>query len=605
VALRAELLGLGTVALLTMLAACPALAAPPSIPQDPTADDVDRYVGAPASPRRIAAREPPRHPFMAPNGKSNLHNDAFQTDTNWIPGPLGRNMEVLSNAQFADCASVTFDSRGRIVTVCVGLEGPRLVLMDPRTLDTLATRPLPPRIPGGGSVFNDFAGGGYFYLDERDRAVVPTTTRHVFVVAVTESGFEMERDYDTTVAVPPCDKIISALPDWSGRIWFASTEGVVGTIDPATGAVKSQDLDEDIANSFAVDDEGGVYVVTQKKLYRFDAAPDGAPAVSWREEYQNSGIAKPGQVHAGSGTTPTVMERGRLAITDNADPMNVVVYRRARNVAGSRVVCTQPVFEKGASATDQSLIAAGNSIVVENNYGHSSPMSVNDGRTTTPGFERVDILARGRGCRKVWHSDEIAPSVVPKLSVETGLVYTYTKPARRDGNDAWYFTALDFCTGRTRYKRLTGTGLGYNNNFAPVTLGPDGTAYVGALGGLIAVRDDRRPTGPPARARRGCPARLRLRLRVRYRRGRERRRRCAIGRVTAEVAGRDRRRIRGVRFFVGRRRAGLDRRRPFRRRVGPRRHVGPSHVHVVRARVRARDGRRVTLKRRFRACARR
>jgi hypothetical protein len=34
-------------------------------------------------------------------------------------------------------------------------------------------------------------------------------------------------------------------------------------------------------------------------------------------------------------------------------------------------------------------------------------------------------------------------------------------------------------------------GLGYNNNYAPITLGPDGTAYVGVLGGILAVRDTR------------------------------------------------------------------------------------------------------------------
>jgi hypothetical protein len=242
--------------------------------------------------------------------------------------------------------------------------------------------------------------------------------------------------------------------------------------------------------------------------------------------------------------------------------------------------------------------------VVENNYGHGNPMSVNDGRTSTPGLERVDIVRGGRACRRVWHSDEIAPSVVPKLSVETGLVYTYTKPERQDGTDAWYFTALDFCSGRTRYKRLAGTGFGHNNNFAPVTLGPDGTAYVGALGGLIAVRDARRPGGPPRSARRGCPRRPRLRLRVRYARGRERARRCALGPVTAEVVGRDRRGVRSAGFSVGRRRATLDRRRPFRRRVGPARHRGRSHPHWIRARVRMRDGRRVTLKRPFRACPR-
>ena len=33
-------------------------------------------------------------------------------------------MQVTSASELADCASVTFDSRGRIVTVCVGLQGP-------------------------------------------------------------------------------------------------------------------------------------------------------------------------------------------------------------------------------------------------------------------------------------------------------------------------------------------------------------------------------------------------------------------------------------------------------------------------------------------------
>ncbi len=52
---------------------------------------------------------------------------------------------------------------------------------------------------------------------------------------------------------------------------------------------------------------------------------------------------------------------------------------------------------------------------------------------------------------------------------------------------AWYLTALDFRTGRTVYRRLAGTGFAFNNNYAPVTLGPDGTAYVGVLGGVVAL----------------------------------------------------------------------------------------------------------------------
>ena len=205
-----------------------------------TAGSLPVFSGHPAAQHPVAVPDPPRHPFMAPNGRSNLHVDGYQSDVHQGPGPLGQGMERRSTFLEGVCASVTFDSRGRIETVCVGVEGPKLLLLDPRTLETLAALPLPPRVPGGGNLFTDFAGGGYFYLDNRDRAVIPTTTRHVYVVAADRgrTGFEIERDYDLSTVVLPGDKIISALPDWGGRLWFASTNGVVGTVDPASGAVR-------------------------------------------------------------------------------------------------------------------------------------------------------------------------------------------------------------------------------------------------------------------------------------------------------------------------------------------------------------------------------
>src|SRR4030095_5092617 len=103
-------------------------------------------------------------------------------------------------------------------------------------------------------------GGGYFYLDQRDRAIIPTTTRHILVIGETAApGFSIERDHDVSGSLASDDKIISALPDWSGRIWFATIRGVVGTVDPAGGAVKVFDTKEPIGNSHAVDETGGVY----------------------------------------------------------------------------------------------------------------------------------------------------------------------------------------------------------------------------------------------------------------------------------------------------------------------------------------------------------
>ncbi len=589
--------GLLTIAVL-LAGAAPATAVPPApIQQGPQAGSLAPFIGAPATQQPVEAADPPRHPFMAPNSRSNLHVDAYQTDVHQGPGPLGRDMRKVETFLSSECASVTFDSRGRIVTVCVGLEGPKLFLMDAQTLETLATFPLPPRLPGGGSIFTDFGGGGYIYLDERDRAVIPTTSRHIYVVRQDDggTGFELERDYDLTGAVAPGDKIISALPDYAGRLWFVSQTGVAGIVDRASGAVTALPLRERIENSFAVGDDGGVYVVTEKAMYRLDAGASGFPVVTWRELYENSGIAKPGQVGAGSGTTPTLIGRDLVAITDNADPMNVVVYRRAPSTDSSRTVCVQPVFEKGASATDNSLIAAGRSIVVENNYGYTGPTSTQEGKTTTPGLERVDLDADGTGCRSVWRSQEIAPTVVPKLSAANGIVYTYTKDARDDGQDAWYLTALDFRTGETLYKRLGGEGLGHNNNYAPITLGPDGTAYVGVLGGLIGLRDATPPpgaVGAGAGSSGGTRGRHRsLRLKVRRLKG---------GRVRLRVAGKGVRQVRRVTFRVRGRKIRTDRRRPFKATIARKRLKRHGRTKVV-ARIVRKDGTRAKRVKRVRA----
>src|SRR6185437_3307618 len=486
---------LGVVFSMLLLDSAVAAGVPPTpIPQNPSdVTAVPAFTGSPARPRAVSSPVVPQNAFMAPNGRSNLHDDAYMTNTYLWSGPLGDNVQTLSTFQGGECASLTFDSSDRIVAICIGLEGPRLAMFDPQTLALLAVMALPPRSVGTNNPFTDFSGGGYFYLDQNDRAVIPTANGQIWVVGETSGStgpaFSLERAYDLSASLSSGDQVISALPDWSGRIWFATTQGVVGTVDPASGAVKTLNLAEPIGNSFSVDRTGGVFMVTDRALYRLDPATDGAPWITWRETYPNIGSVKPGQTEDGSGTTPNLMGAKYVAITDNADPMDVVVYRRAKRVSGSRLVCTVPVFSAGSGSTDNSLIGTGRSIIVENNYGYTGPAATLNGVSTAPGIERIDIDKAGTGCTPVWYSTQRAPSAVPKLSLAAGLVYTYTKPPRSDGIDAWYLTALSFRTGETVYERLAGTGLGFNSNYAPVSLGPDQTAYVGALGGLVLLRD--------------------------------------------------------------------------------------------------------------------
>jgi hypothetical protein len=459
------------------------------IPSFPLQKPGPAFIGAVATSQPVSSFTVPRHPFMAPNGKSNIHNDGYMTDSYSWAGPLGNKIGVNSTwLGLEECASITFDTKGRIVALCGTLDGARLRVLDPVTLATLAILPLPPRMVRPGTTpLNDFCSAGYFFLDHKDRGVVSTNLNQVWVVSMKRGLLLPQRIYDLNAHVTIPDCLASVLPDWSGRLWFVSKAAVVGTINPVTGVTKSIKLaGEGVFNSFAVDETGGVFIVSDHALYRFDADDTGAPRITWQVEYDRGTRLKPGMLSQGSGTSPTLHAPDLVAIADNADPfMNVLVYRRSTGA----LVCSVPVFEAGKSATENSIIAAGNSLVVENNYGYTGPTSVAQGKSTTPGVARVDVDEQAGTCTTAWTSQEISPTTVPKASLANGLVYVYSKPPRADGVDAWYFTAIDFHTGKTVYRRLTGTGYLYNNHYAAVSIGPDGAGYIGTLGGLVRIAD--------------------------------------------------------------------------------------------------------------------
>jgi len=452
---------------------------------------------ADAAAPAIAPPRPPQNPHLAANPGSNIHNDSWMTDAYARPGPTGRDLVTSFGALPPSlCSAMTFDRRGHLVTVCPSTTAPpTLRVLDRATLAVLGQYVLPDApSPPGTARFQDFTGGGYFFLDPRDRVWIATKTNHLFVLAVSADGRAVTKvaDYDLTSAVTGAERISSALPDFAGRIWFVTKkDGKVGVLNPRTRKVRVLRTGEEIENSFTVDSDA-VYVVSDKRMYRFSAARNGRPRVDWSVRYRNSGIEKPGQVDAGSGTTPTILAHGYVAIADNADPMNVVVYRKRIRLRrrARRVVCEIPVFEKGRSATENSLIGSGRSLVVENNYGYRDPFGPQAGDITEAGLARVDVRRSGHGCRKRWTNRTVrAPSVVPKLSTATQLVYTYAQTLGPGGSQTWSWVAISARTGGTVFTEEAGSGLLANNNYAGIALGPDGTAYLGTIGGVRALRD--------------------------------------------------------------------------------------------------------------------
>ncbi len=505
-------------------------------------------VTGPATPNPLPDNAVPQHPFLAANGNNSIHADAYSSGTYATAGPLGAAPVVASAipidfwrgplALAGECLGQMFNDDGTVLyTVCADLGVFKLLALDVTdNFKRVGIHTMPPRANAGEPLTDqksDSSGGLYFHVMKdgsgNDQVLTANGDEHIQVIASTgatdsgtgfDFGFTVLEDYDIKPilldpdpASPTASKLTDVMLDWTNEnlIWFISKDGTVGIVDRTDGSVETVQLthlddgdvvNEIIQNSVAID-ETGLLVVSNYAMHHLSVGPGNAPVINWRSEYDRGGSSS-GTFTEGSGTTPTALGPDYVAITDFADPIKVVVYSRATG----GVVCSHPVFEEGASATENSLIGyyddttGTGSIIVENNFGYEIPIDPNDVIPVplpAPGITRIDVtggVSDGE-CTEVWTSDEISPSSILKLSTGNGLVYIYTpKYMDPDGSGdttmneiAWYLTGLDFETGSTEFQLLTSTGKEWNVNYAAISIAPDGTAYVGTLRGLISIKD--------------------------------------------------------------------------------------------------------------------
>ena len=396
------------------------------------------------------------------------------------PGPLGESPEVDAAWSGLDrCASLVVDAHDRLVGSCGVGDHRSLRVVDARSLHVVAAKPLPDGV--GGCAASDAV------LDAGGRVVVATADRRLLVVGTADADGDADLTtvaaHDLSAVVPRSDCVAGVAYGAGGRLWWASAGGRVGVVDTRSGRVRATDLGEHVANPVAAG-QGGAWVVTTEALYRLGTGPDGNPRVEWRTAYDRGSGRKPGQLDQGSGTAPTLLPGGLVAIADNADPQVHVEFYRA---ATGGLVCRQAVFGDDRGAVENDLVAVGRGVVVANSHGYGGPLATSFGRTTVGGLARVDVV--GGDCSVRWTSAEVAPAAAPVLSLATGLLYTWTKPHSWWGADAWYLTAIDVRTGRTAFRVRGGLGWWRDSSRGAVTLAPDGTAYVATLGGLVRVRD--------------------------------------------------------------------------------------------------------------------
>jgi hypothetical protein len=223
----------------------------------------------------------------------------------------------------------------------------------------------------------------------------------------------------------------------------------------------------------------------------------------------------------GSGSTPTLVGDHLIAITDTADEqINLLVYDRRALPKGQRLVCKVPLFDPGASANENSVLAAGRSLIVQNWFGGVEDYIDVKAEQLKPGVMRIDVREDESGCDVVWRSSELATRGSLKLSTATGLIYGSMRERSVADRKAYYAYALDFRTGKTVYRVRLGVGSQSDILDFPLYVGQDGALYQPLITGLAKFNDTPReadrleltPVGCAVRHSRGSSGALSLLL---------------------------------------------------------------------------------------------
>ena len=439
---------------------------------------------------------PPGNPYMGPEGTSTMHGNAASSDATYNRGPGAGPLTINQTSQSAVFPTILMGSDGLLVAVGTRYlnQTPYAYLLDPNSLAVLASMKLVK------STVSDLAGGIYSYLDAQNRLVLVNASGFLQRISHTQQSdgsWVLTVTESINIGYPD---VVGLVPDYQGRVWFATAEGVsantgavVGYYDPSNGQISAFTLPagEEVANSISSAPDG-VAVASTYALYLF-RAEGGAATQVWRQVYDRGPARKPGQLSWGTGATPTffgpLTGYEYLTITDNAAPQeNILVYNaRSGKLIGSLPFLTANVN----SGTEDSPIGMGNSIFVPSTYGYVYPPSATTGPSepsSAPfvgGMQRVDVLPGGAGLTTIWSNQTLPSTSVPRLSAKDNLIYTVVV---NQNTGAYSLVTVDPATGLPMSSTLVGNSSNDNTLQMVGTIAPGGKLYQGTINGLFSAQ---------------------------------------------------------------------------------------------------------------------
>lgn len=424
--------------------------------------------------------------------------------------------------------------------------------------------PNPPDPQGGGIT------GSYNILDRDGHFIVPRQ-RQIEVYGDKKKGKLSSNitlikrfDLPQRALCRPDDTIAGATMTYDGYIAFATELGVVGTVPRQPKKMKKKNVRtlyfnseqkcadesiptdqlEEVSNSIAADENGGIYVVTSKRMRRVNHDADtNTLTKAWKARYNAGNSTSPIRLGLGSGSTPSLMGTGDqdkfVVITDGQDLMHVDLFWRNKipkrwdglgKNKPARMACETPVKfgdpNATASLSEQSVTVNGYGTMHVNNlldydFGNlpegplrnaTAALRGGDPAAAPHGAERIDWDPAKMKCKKVWANKKVSiPNAIPSMSSPSNRAYGI---GQKHGE--WGVQGLNWRTGKSKFfaraqvhecseqviEWLSSTGLmGFfgpllnempnsceNSFYAATEVGPRGTIFSGTFMGMTIYR---------------------------------------------------------------------------------------------------------------------
>jgi hypothetical protein len=319
------------------------------------------------------------------------------------------------------------------------------------------------------------------------------------------------------------DAIVGLNLLWDGNIAFATRDGKAGVIRrdfTQVLGVTLGDGSEQVSNSIATDEQGGIYVVSSKAMYRVQwtgSAVSLDPATgAWRAEY-NAGTdgTGGGRLGAGSGSTPTLMGTAGqkfVVITDGAKVANLVLFWRDAIPADwqpltagkdRRIAAEMPVNfgnpNRSETKSEQSVLVSGyGAVVVSNDYRNVGLLS---GSTGVPlidnmlnglivfnsgnplhqpwGVQKFQWDTTTKKLRSTWVRNDVScPNAIPVMSEASNRFYCVGAHL-----GSWTIESLDWTSGGGHFRKYIGVLPRWNSFYASTQLTGDGGIIFGTYNG--------------------------------------------------------------------------------------------------------------------------